>query len=248
MTEPVVVRSGRHAVLVGPALAQTSTPEWFEAAEWQRSGAVALETSGRGAVLVVERGNERWVLRHYHRGGFVSRFVADHYLWLGLERARSFREWRVLAFLREAGLPVPKPIAAHVYRTGAIYTADIITEYLPGTRKLSWYLAQGTAPADCWPKIGRLVRAVHERGVDHPDLTAHNLLLDASGEIFLVDFDNAHTRPPGPWQKAGLERLQRSLRKVAMETGTEFDADAWRLLADEYAGPRARAAAGARPR
>lgn len=241
MTEPVIVHSGSHTILVGPELAQTSAPEWFDPAEWQRAGAVALETSGRGAVLVVERGGERWVLRHYHRGGFVSRFVADHYFWLGLERSRSFREWRVLSFLRGAGLPVPKPIAAHVYRTGAIYTADIITAYLPGTRKLSWYLAQGSAPADCWAKIGGLVRAVHDRGVDHPDLTAHNLLLDESGEVFLVDFDNAYVRSPGAWKQAGLARLQRSLRKVAMETGTEFDAGAWRALAGEYAGPRARA-------
>ena len=235
MVEPVVVRSGAHTMLVGPALAQSSTPGWFDPQEWQRAGAVALEASGRGSVLVVERGGERWVLRHYHRGGFVSRFIADHYLWLGLERTRSFREWRVLTFLRDAGLPVPKPIAAHVHRTGSVYTADIVTEYLPGTRKLSWYLAQGIAPADCWLKIGRLVRDVHERGVDHPDLTAHNLLLDEQGQVFLVDFDNAQVKRPGAWQQAGLERLQRSLRKVAMETGTEFDEGAWRALAEEYA-------------
>src|SRR5690606_34905160 len=159
--------SGGHSILAPAQLEQDASPAWFDAEEWQRAGAVALETTGRGAVLIVERGAERWVLRHYHRGGFVARFVADHYLWLGLERTRSFREWRTLAYLRAEGLPVPKPIAAHVYRTGAIYTADIITAYLPDTRKLSWYLAQGTAPADCWAKIGRMVRAVHDRGVDH---------------------------------------------------------------------------------
>ena len=78
-----------------------------------------------------------------------------------------------------------------------IYTADIITTYLPDTRKLSAFISEGAAPADCWRQIGRMVRAVHEHGVDHPDLTAHNILLDARGSLFLVDFDNARVKPPG---------------------------------------------------
>ena len=114
--------------------------------------------------------DETWVLRHYRRGGLVARFIDDHYVWLGAERTRAFREWRLLRKLRAAGLPVPNPVAAHVYRTGVIYTADIITSYLPDTRKLSWFIAQGRAPADCWRRIGAMIRAVHDHGVDHPDL------------------------------------------------------------------------------
>ena len=79
-----------------------------------------------------------------------------------------------------------------------------------------------------------MIRAVHDRGVDHPDLTAHNVLLDGAGNPFLVDFDNAQRKPPGAWQRAGLERFNRSLRKVALETGTEFDADAWEELQAGY--------------
>ena len=239
MVEAAIVRSGGHAILAVPGLTEAASPAWFDAAEWQRAGAVALETSGRGAVLIVERGTDTWVLRHYHRGGFVARFVADHYLWLGLEKTRAFREWRLLRRLRDAGLPVPNPVAAHVYRTGAIYTADIITSYLPATHKLSWFLAQGRAPAECWRQIGCMVRSVHEQGVDHPDLTAHNILLDEHGGVFLVDFDNARVKPAGQWQRAGVARLKRSLRKVALETGTEFDAAAWRELEAAYAAPRA---------
>jgi len=239
MVETPIVRSGGHWILAAAGLGEAATPAWFDAAAWQSAGAVALETSGRGAVLIVERGTDTWVLRHYHRGGFVARFIADHYLWFGLERTRAFREWRLLRRLRDAGLPVPNPVAAHVYRTGAIYTADIITSYLPDTHKLSWFLAQGRAPAECWVRIGRMVRAIHEQGVDHPDLTAHNILLDDRGGVFLVDFDNAHVKPAGPWQRAGIERLKRSLRKVALETGTEFDATAWGEIEAGYAAPRA---------
>jgi 3-deoxy-D-manno-octulosonic acid kinase len=79
-----------------------------------------------------------------------------------------------------------------------------------------------------------MVRTVHEHGVDHPDLTAHNILLDDRNEVFLVDFDNARIRPAGGWQRLGVERLQRSLRKVALETGTPFDAAAWLQLEQGY--------------
>ena len=126
-------------------------------------------------------------------------------------------------------------MAAHVHRTGFIYTADIITTYLPDTRKLSWFIAQGRVPADCWRRIGAMIRAVHDHGVDHPDLTAHNVLLDDTENTFLVDFDNALEKPPGAWQRAGVERFNRSLRKVALETGTEFDPAAWAELEAGYA-------------
>lgn len=236
-----LVARGPHLMLVADDRAATPAARWFDAAEWQRNGAVALESSGRGEVLIVAHGDEQWVLRHYRRGGVVARFIDDHYLWLGAERARAFREWRLLRELRAAGLPVPRPVAAHVYKTGVIYTADIITLYLPDTRKLSWFIAQGRVPADSWPRIGAMIATVHDHGVDHPDLTAHNILLDSAGRPFLVDFDNAQRKPPGPWRSLGMARFNRSLRKVALETGTEFDASAWAKVEAGYAERRSAA-------
>jgi len=238
MSEPTVVASGAHAVLYDAALREHVDASWFDPSHWQGARGVERETSGRGAVLIVPHGDETWVVRHYRRGGYVARFIEDHYIWLGAERSRSFREWRLLRRLHDAGLPVPNPIAAHVHRLGVLYTADIITTYLPDTRKLSAFIAERNVPTDCWRRVGRMVRAVHEHGVDHPDLTAHNILLDARGELFLVDFDNAHVKPPGPWQRAGVDRLQRSLRKVAVETGTEYDPTAWAQIEAGYAEPR----------
>jgi 3-deoxy-D-manno-octulosonic acid kinase len=239
MSDVRAVSDGRHVMLAGAELRETPEAKWFDAAAWRLGGAVAIETSGRGQVLIVPHGSDTWVLRHYRRGGLVARFIDDHYLWLGAERTRAFREWRLLRELRAAGLPVPNPVAAHVYRTGAIYTADIITSYLRDTQKLSWFIAQSRAPAECWRRVGSMIRAVHDHGVDHPDLTAHNVLLDAAGNPFLVDFDNARVKPAGEWQRLGLERFNRSLRKVALETGTEFDAAAWRELTAGYEEPRA---------
>lgn len=234
MRDARVVVDGRHVMLAGADLGETPEAGWFDAEAWRRGGAVAIETSGRGEVLIVPHGSDTWVLRHYRRGGLVARFIDDHYLWLGAARTRAFREWLLLRELHASGLPVPKPVAAHVYRTGAIYKADIITSYLRDTRKLSWFIAERRAPAECWRRVGAMMRAVHDHGVDHPDLTAHNVLLDVAGNAFLVDFDNARVRPPGEWRRLGLERFNRSLHKVALETGTEFDVGAWRELTAGY--------------
>jgi 3-deoxy-D-manno-octulosonic acid kinase len=239
MAEPVVETAGAHAVLYRPDGLGPLDGTWFDAGAWKERGAREHGAAGRGRVLILERGGEAWVLRHYLRGGFVSRFVYDHYLWLGLARTRSFREWRLLDVLYREGLPVPRPIAAHARRRGLAYQADIVTGYLTGTRSLSLHLIDYGAPPDCWPEIGRMLRRFHDRGVDHPDLTAHNILLDEKGRAFLVDFDNAALRGTGAWKQAGIARLQRSLRKVALESGTQFDEDGWtRLLAAYAAGAR----------
>jgi len=234
MTEERIIRAGTAFVIHDAAVPEHDVLRLFDGAYVERETRRLDERTGRGSVRVVDRGEERWVLRHYHRGGAVARFVEDHYVWMGLDRARSFREWRLLARLVELGLPVPRPVAARVVRRGFVYQADIVTHYVPDTRPLSAFLDEGRPLDGLWREIGRMVRTFHDHGVHHPDLTAHNILLDSSGRTFLVDFDNARLRAPGAWREAGLARLERSLRKVALETGSEFDERGWRELEAGY--------------
>ncbi len=217
------------------AVAELS-PDWFDRDRWQESGARIHTSTGRASVMIGKLNSETWVLRHYCRGGFVARFIDDHYWWLGLERTRAFLEWRLLDKLTNWGLPAPEPIAACVRRTGLVYQADIITKYLPDTRTLSSYLREEGVRDETWTRIGRMVRQFHDRDVCHPDLTAHNILLSSAGEPYLVDFDNARIRADGHWKRRGVARLQRSLRKVALETGVSFDPDAWEIVVSAYYG------------
>lgn len=212
-------------------------PTWFDAACWEAEGTVVHSTKGRGSVLRRSFGGESWVLRHYHRGGLVASVIDDHYLWTGLERTRAFREWRLLHDLHGRGLPVPEPLAARVERSGPIYQCDILISYLPATRTLTSHLYDGRLAEARWAKLGQMLKRFHDHGVDHPDLTAHNILLDAEARFYLVDFDNASLKPPGPWQARGMRRLERSLRKVALETGTDFDTPGWQALCSAYDRP-----------
>lgn len=226
--------AARAHLLYDDALAGRYDRHWFDRAHWESAGARIHSATGRQSVPMLAHGDETWVLRHYCRGGAVARLVYDHYLWLGAERTRSFREWRLLHALHAEGFPVATPVAARALRRGLVYQADIITRLLPDTRPLSaWLLEDETGPVH-WRRIGQMLKRFLDRGVDHPDLTAHNILLDASGAPFLVDFDNARLRAPGDWAAARLARLERSLRKVAAETGTDFNPGAWQALEDAY--------------
>ena len=83
--------------------------ELFETGYWQAHGRLQELSGGRASIAIVTAGEEKWVLRHYRRGGFMARLSRDSYLWLGAARTRSFAEWRLLAELRSRGLPVPAP-------------------------------------------------------------------------------------------------------------------------------------------
>jgi tRNA A-37 threonylcarbamoyl transferase component Bud32 len=122
-------------------------------------------------------------------------------------------------------------VAARYERHGLVYRADLITEELPTRRTLAQALAAGALDAPTWRAVGACVGRLHARGVQHADLNAHNLLLGDGGEVYVVDFDRGRVRARGPWERAVLARLERSLVKVtaALPPG-RFDAAAWRAL------------------
>jgi 3-deoxy-D-manno-octulosonic acid kinase len=69
--------------------------------------------------------------------------------------------------------------------------------------------------------VGAAVAELHHAGVEHADLNAHNLLLDAKGAVSVIDFDRGRLHAPdgagtpGVWVNRNLGRLQRSLAKIS---------------------------------
>ncbi|HEX7061636.1 MAG TPA: 3-deoxy-D-manno-octulosonic acid kinase, partial [Woeseiaceae bacterium] len=154
----------------------------------------------------------------------------------GEAHVRSFAEWRLLARLRELGLPVPRPCAARYRRHGACYSADLLTVRMPDIEPLSSRIARATDPA-LWRTVGRGLRRFHDAGVYHADLNAYNVQLDAEGGIVLLDFDRGEIRTPGAWQHANLARLERSLYKLkGLDPALEFTRADWASLLAAYEG------------
>jgi len=260
LMDPQTVIASRGRILYDASRLRKPDDELFSVQSWTEMGSVERMAGGRGSIAILRRDEQRWVLRHYRRGGMVAKVSQDRYVWRGEARTRSFAEWRLLARLRELDLPVPAPIAARYVRAGWTYTADLITELLPNVETVARLVAHSSLEPDRWRKIGRTIAAFHAHGVQHADLNAHNILLtrpdpdadppQTSGlapPAYLLDFDRGRIRERGAWERQVLSRLRRSLEKVSREAHDKpFDEKQWRWLMEGYEEGERRTADGGR--
>lgn len=230
-------REGVHHVLHDPGAVPQPRVDLFDPAYWESAGRLVGRAEGRGRVVFVRGGlnDEILALRHYRRGGQVGRFVEDSYLWLGLDLTRPWREFRLTWELHVKGLPVPRPIAAHVERRGFLYRADLLTVRIPGAEPLADVLLQQALPPEHWDVLGRTLRRFHAAGVLHGDINARNVLRDGRGLFHLIDFDKGLLLPSGPWQAQNLARFRRSLEKFkAQQPAFNFTGADWQALLAGY--------------
>lgn len=207
----------------------------FDAARWSQAAAVDGIGSGRGKVLCIEHEAQQWVLRHYCRGGMAQRLSADKFLWIGLQRTRALREWGLLEHMYRAALPVPRPVAARVERRGAVYSADLITVRIPDVTTLSERLSGTAQSTEVWNAVGQLIARFHAAGICHADLNAHNIQIDSSDRLYLLDFDRGRAMDaPGSWMQRNLDRLHRSLTKLLTQSVIHFSEGDWTNLLDGY--------------
>jgi 3-deoxy-D-manno-octulosonic acid kinase len=227
------LRSAGGGILYDATRLRKPGAELFDVEHWRAQGSLQMVAGGRASIALVGTGGDRWVLRHYRRGGLIARISRDRYFWLGEARTRSFAEWRLLAELGRRGLPVPAPIAARYVRGALTYRADLITEHLPDCRTLADAITAAQLPRESWEAIGRTIARFHGEGVHHADLNAHNILLDraAAQNVYLLDFDRGRIERRGAWEHAVLARLRRSLDKIkAQRPDVAFGNEQWGWL------------------
>lgn len=228
-----ILQDGGCSIIYAAAAGREARRDWFEPAWWQARGQAVPADTGRGTTWFVGDPGAQWVLRHYWRGGRVARWIADRYLWFGLERTRPFIEFRLTLRAHALDLPVPRPVAARVLRAGLTYIGDLITERLPAV-PCSSLMAKGMLDAAGWRAAGVCIARCHGAGLDHADLTLNNLLLGRDGTAHVIDLDRAVLRAPGRWAAANLARLRRSLVKLTPGwTAADRDA-AWREFMAGY--------------
>jgi 3-deoxy-D-manno-octulosonic acid kinase len=215
------------------AVAQAAfDPDWFDPDYWRARAAAESTPGGRGSSQFVVAPFGNCALRHYRRGGMVARILGDRYWWTQAERTRSFAEFRLLAALRDEGLPVPQPIAARYRRSGAQYRADILTRRIDNAATLAELLMQNRLDAAVASRVGAEIARFQAHGAYHADLNAHNILLTAA-TVWLIDFDRGELRRPArAWQRMNLARLKRSLFKIgaARNGEAEFERGLWEPL------------------
>jgi 3-deoxy-D-manno-octulosonic acid kinase len=193
------------------------------------SNLTPVAQGGRGSAWRVDLPDTQAALRHYRRGGLLSRINRDLYLWRGESLSRPYRELMVMSQLANSGLLVPQPIAAMACRVaGLFYRAAIMTQWVEHHSTLA-HLRSDQA----WLNAGEAIALMHKRGVWHADLNVHNILIDDDDRAWLIDFDRARQDVTDRQLLQGnLSRLLRSVRKVCPELEHHY----WPLLLKGYAG------------
>ena len=191
---------------------------------WDRALAGGAGRSGRGVTAVVEgAAGVRWRLKRMRRGGRAARVWSDRYP--SAERLVATLAASIEA--RSRGVPTARPIVL-IVETGRVGMARgaIAFEELEGTQDLATRMVSGSATKEDLAAAIGVVRAMHDRGVVHPDLNLGNLLLrDRAGappEVFVIDFDRAaFTHGPLDFaaRQAAVRRLERSCAKLTGAPG-----------------------------
>lgn len=196
---------------------------------------------GRGAVWAVSLGDTRGVLRWYRRGGAIRHLIHDRYFgWT----PRPIRELALTDAVIRRGVPAPEVLAARVDRLplgwyrGAIVTREV-TNAMTFAEELRRH-ADGAERTAILRMVGRAVRDLHDRGVQHRDLNANNILVsrdDATPRVHFIDFDRAEVlRTVSPRiRERELRRLERSLAKLA-RSGMPLGSGDAALLRRAYRG------------
>ena len=201
---------------------------------WQSRDAVTGKESGRGTTWFVRHHDREWVLRHYLRGGLMSRVSKDRYLFKRWQHCRSIAEFNILHTLHNDDFPVPRPVAAQVIRHGLHYRADILLERIADAQDLVQVLKVAQS-ADFYQELGAMVSRFMRAGIYHADLNIQNILLDANARFWLIDFDRAKRLKPGEkWQNRVLARLKRSFEKEQLRHGIAWQEQDWQVFLSAY--------------
>ena len=140
----------------------TEPASFFESAFWEKQQRIIGSAKGRGTTYFLNTKDLFGVntaLRHYYRGGLWGKFNKDRYRLQSFTETRSVAEFQLLNQLHQAGVAVPKPIAARVKKgkLGICYQADILIEKIENAQDLTALLQTQQLPNDVWQAIGKLI-------------------------------------------------------------------------------------------
>ena len=211
MTE-VEIETEDVRIIADAEVSEQVSRHWFSPQWWLAKAAVEQQLGGRGQALLIETAAGPLVLRRLQRGGLAARVSNDRYLNLGFAHSRAVREFRLLGQLQQRGLPVPEPIAASYEPVGLFYRAGLLTRLIPEARELA-ELAPDLSQEQ-WHDLAGTLEQFFSAGLQHPDLNARNLLLDARGRWYLLDFDRARLIDGKVDSRFMRRRLARSLAKL----------------------------------
>ncbi len=196
---------GRRHALVHPDFAQIVAEALIDGKD-----VTPANMAGRGELQRVATPNGNVLIRKYRRGGFVGKFVREHYL---LEN-RPHRELNVHQHAWKMGVPTVLPVGAMWKQRGPFFSGAFATLEANAVDLLA-YLQSDFEPDPLLLEIcGHAIHAMYEAKIDHADLQVKNILI-SDGKALIIDFDNARVWPTPDIARTTLSvgRLRRSFLK-----------------------------------
>lgn len=185
---------------------------------WQQRLAAPSGSTGRGATALLELPSGRTArIKRLCRGGWTAPLW--HNRFLGTRRALDNLRLPVEACRRGVATPAPLALLIERRRPGLV-RAWLAVDEIAGSTDLRSRLVSGRLSAGVELETAlRVVRDMHDRGVEHRDLNLGNLLIRGDGEsaAFVVDLDRGrlHGGPLGfGLRQRALRRLERSYVKA----------------------------------
>lgn len=168
-----------------------------------RTAATPAQLDGIGSVII----------KHYRRGGLLRYFIKDRYLKFG--KTRSQREFELLDIVGNLGVNIPQPIA-HAHRGRLFYRAWLVTREINQSLSLARLSQQDEKKTStAMESVIEQIISLIQNDILHVDLHPGNVLVDATGKVYLLDFDKG-TVYYGNRQKLinrYLTRWQRAVNK-----------------------------------
>jgi tRNA A-37 threonylcarbamoyl transferase component Bud32 len=180
-------------------------------------------------------------VKKFGRGGLLGPIK---YLFVP-SRARA--EWEASRALRAAGVPAAEVAGFHERRASGLLVSSscVVLEFPDALELVPWMFRRfgqhgPFAPdveakrRDLFGRLGRLLRALHEAGLGHPDLHGGNLLLSREGDppdLRLIDLHTVR-------REAGEGRRARDLGVLLHSMRTATTPEERLLVARAYDGDR----------
>jgi TP53 regulating kinase-like protein len=146
------------------------------------------------------------------------------------EQIRTYRtvhESQLMHEAKEAGVPTPKIFLIDVKNT------TIIMEFIEGKQiKLLLNDLSEIERRNLCFGIGQLIAKLHKKGVIHGDLTTSNMIMNAHGKVFFVDFGLGEKSEELEARGVDLHLMKRALES----THYQFAESCYKSVIDGYGG------------
>jgi hypothetical protein len=251
LPEGYLLERGEHGVL---ALLRECAPA-LRAAGYglETDGAWTASTlAGRKPLFEITTSAGVFLVRRFSHGGLLRFLTRERFR----DPSRPFRELAVSASLSRAGVDTPQIAAARARAArGWGWRLEVVTRRVEGALDLDEVLAlarAGEVDRQVLRRLARatgsLVRALHDAGCRHADLTTKNMLVDraallaAEPRMWILDLDRAQIGPGLSLEErhANLTRLYRYVFRRERIRGRGLGRTDWMRFLAGYERDRAR--------